>query len=66
MEKLIFKTFFVTKGEAENSSGMWTEGEIYGFFQDPSTGKFYRPNDGFITTGANLDKLFTEIEAIEQ
>ena len=63
MKKLIVKEFIVTEKDLkpERSLGI---GEKYSYFQDPETGKFYRPREGFeVTSEHDLSKLFIEVEA---
>lgn len=37
-------------------------GEIFSYFTDPETGKFYRPIGGYEVKGDDLEKLFVEID----
>lgn len=57
LKKLVVIECEVT--EPENHT--YEPGEKYSYFQDPETGKFYRPKPEFTVTGDNLDGLFVEI-----
>ena len=34
---------------------------VYGYFQDPETGKFYEPKPTYTVVGEHLEQMFVEI-----
>lgn len=62
MKKLIAKEFTVEK----ELTVTFKQGTKYIYLQDPETGKYYEPNDGWqvtATEGSDLLDMFHEIEA---
>lgn len=59
INKLVVKEFEVGVNEVPEIA---RPGYGYSFFQDPETGKWYRPRATFQVTGENLEELFIEIE----
>ena len=62
IKKLIVREFEVDKYDRKKHR-LPQIGEKYTHFQDPDTGKWYRPVDGFTVTGEDLSDRFVEIEA---
>lgn len=58
----MIKKLIVIEDEVTESKTEYSKGEKYSYFQDPETGKYYRPKDTFIVSGENLDDLFVEVE----
>lgn len=62
MDKLVVKEFDITEDITKTSIGeMYKVGDKYSYFFDPSTGKYYRPKEGFEVTGDLKDK-FIEVK----
>ena len=62
MKKLVVKEFTVTE-EDKSQERELQPGDKYSYFEDPETGKCYRPVEGFTVTGEDLSDRFVEIEA---
>ena len=58
IKKLIVKEFQTKKEEVLTIK----TGYSYSYFQDPETGKYYRPKPGFVITGEDLQEKFIEID----
>ena len=60
----MIKKLVVVEFEAEEDEIVreYKKGERYSWFQDPETGKYYRPRETFTVTGENLEDLFIEVE----
>jgi len=58
IKKLVVVEFTIEEGEMVVEYEM---GEIYSYFVDPETGKYYRPKTTFEVTGDNLEDLFEEV-----
>ena len=59
----IKKLIVVEQEITEQETHTYEPGETYAYFQDPETGKFYRPKPEFAVTGENLEDLFTEVDS---
>ncbi len=61
MKKLVAVEFVV-----DEKSVQMKPGEKYSYFQDPETGKYYRPAPGFaVEDDADLSDRFIEVPAAE-
>jgi len=63
MKKLVVEEFVVSEKDYKDGR-MLKVGERYSYFQDPETGKFYRPIEGFIVTGDDLTDRFVEVKPV--
>ena len=59
IKKLVAKDFEIE----EEKTIVYEAGEVYSYFVDEETGKFYRPIDSFEVTGEDLDLMFVEVPA---
>ncbi len=57
----MIKKLVVIEDEVTEKKTEYNKGDIFSYFQDPETGKYYRPRETFKVTGNNLDVLFIEI-----
>lgn len=55
--KLVVKSFVTS----EDMDVHYRKGHKYSYFQDPETGKYYEPLDGYTVTGQDLTALFREV-----
>lgn len=60
MKKLIVKEFQITEEDSKPERQLKI-GDKYSYFQDPETGKYYRPKEGFVITRKNLIDHFIEV-----
>jgi hypothetical protein len=57
LKRLVVKEFVTS----EDMVVKYRNGHKYSYFQDPETGKYYEPLDGYTVTGKDLAGLFREV-----
>lgn len=66
IKKLVVKEFDAIEGDQQRLTTAMEKGSYkYSYFQDPKTGKYYRPTKKFTVTGEDLLDRFVEVEVVE-
>jgi len=67
IKKLIVKEFTITEKQVNNPKAQLLLGDKYSYFEDPKTGKCYRPIGGFtVTSDTDLMDRFVEVESWDE
>jgi len=62
LKKLTVVEFVVTQEDLAEPR-LLAAGDVYTYFRDEESGKYYRPVDGFTVTGEDLSDRFIEIHS---